>query len=49
MTQTAHGSSPAGKRMLSEQVHAHLRDAIMRGDHAPATPSNRRTSPASWA
>ena len=24
-----------GKQMLSEQVYAHLRDAIMRGDHAP--------------
>ncbi|MFE1799723.1 GntR family transcriptional regulator [Streptomyces sp. NPDC059517] len=27
--------APAGKQMLSEQVHAHLRDAIMRGDFAP--------------
>ncbi|UPZ31413.1 GntR family transcriptional regulator [Streptomyces sp. LRE541] len=27
--------APAGKQMLSEQVYAHLRDAIMRGDHAP--------------
>ncbi|GAA4289930.1 GntR family transcriptional regulator [Streptomyces violaceoruber] len=39
MTQTAPTSPqsppPAGKRMLSEQVYAHLRDAIMRGDHAP--------------
>ncbi|MEU6351869.1 GntR family transcriptional regulator [Streptomyces sp. NPDC047072] len=25
-----------GKPMLSEQVYAHLRDAIMRGDHAPS-------------
>ncbi len=24
-----------GKQMLSEQVYAHLRDSIMRGDHAP--------------
>jgi DNA-binding GntR family transcriptional regulator len=24
-----------GKQMLSEQVYAHLRDAIMRGEHAP--------------
>lgn len=24
-----------GKQMLSEQVHAHLRDAIMRGEHPP--------------
>ncbi|MER7582618.1 GntR family transcriptional regulator [Kitasatospora sp. NPDC097691] len=35
MTQTIHTSPPAGKPMLSEQVHTHLRDAIMRGDHAP--------------
>lgn len=39
MTQTAPTSPqsppPAGKRMLSEQVYAHLRDAIMRGDHTP--------------
>ncbi|WP_409235842.1 GntR family transcriptional regulator [Streptomyces sp. PA5.6] len=36
MTQTAHTStSTAGKQMLSEQVYAHLRDAIMRGEHAP--------------
>ncbi|MFD7284646.1 GntR family transcriptional regulator [Streptomyces sp. NPDC059863] len=35
MTQTAHTSASPGKRMLSEQVHAHLRNAIMRGDHAP--------------
>ncbi|MGW6602634.1 GntR family transcriptional regulator [Streptomyces sp. NPDC055036] len=35
MTQTAHTSTSPGKRMLSEQVHAHLRNAIMRGDHAP--------------
>ncbi|TDD79638.1 GntR family transcriptional regulator [Actinomadura darangshiensis] len=34
MTETAHGTSP-GKRMLSEQVYARLRDAIMRGEHAP--------------
>ncbi|WP_327104157.1 GntR family transcriptional regulator [Nonomuraea glycinis] len=32
MTQAA--ASP-GKQMLSEQVYAHLRDAIMRGDFAP--------------
>ena len=31
MTQTA----PSGKQMLSEQVYAHLREAIMRGQHAP--------------
>ncbi|WP_437082050.1 GntR family transcriptional regulator [Streptomyces sp. enrichment culture] len=35
MTQTAPTSPSPGKRMLSEQVHAHLRDAIMRGHHAP--------------
>ncbi|WAL93543.1 GntR family transcriptional regulator [Streptomyces sp. Je 1-369] len=35
MTQTNHTSSPPGKQMLSEQVYTHLRDAIMRGDHAP--------------
>ncbi|WP_327189932.1 GntR family transcriptional regulator [Streptomyces xinghaiensis] len=36
MTRTAAASSaPPGKQMLSEQVHARLRDAIMRGDHAP--------------
>ncbi|MFF5563399.1 GntR family transcriptional regulator [Streptomyces sp. NPDC012623] len=35
MTQTTHTSPSAGKRMLSEQVYAHLRDAIMRGDYAP--------------
>ncbi|MEG3629610.1 GntR family transcriptional regulator [Streptomyces poriticola] len=35
MTQTAHTAASPGKQMLSEQVHAHLRDAIMRGNHAP--------------
>ncbi|GIH62239.1 MULTISPECIES: GntR family transcriptional regulator [Microbispora] len=35
MTQTAHASNSQGKQMLSEQVYAHLRDAIMRGDYAP--------------
>ncbi|MET7683305.1 GntR family transcriptional regulator [Streptomyces sp. NPDC005423] len=35
MTQTTHPSPSAGKQMLSEQVYTHLRDAIMRGDHAP--------------
>ncbi|MFI0863838.1 GntR family transcriptional regulator [Streptomyces smyrnaeus] len=35
MTQTGQTSPSSGKQMLSEQVHAHLRDAIMRGDHAP--------------
>ncbi|MFI8529644.1 GntR family transcriptional regulator [Streptomyces aquilus] len=35
MTQTAPTSAPPGKQMLSEQVYAHLRDAIMRGDYAP--------------
>ncbi|WP_067473887.1 GntR family transcriptional regulator [Actinomadura hibisca] len=37
MSQTA-DAPPSGKQMLSEQVHAHLRDAIMRGDHAPGAP-----------
>lgn len=39
MTQKAHPPAPPaaapGKPMLSEQVYTHLRDAIMRGDHAP--------------
>ncbi|WP_043260239.1 GntR family transcriptional regulator [Streptomyces hokutonensis] len=36
MTETAQTStSQPGKQMLSEQVYAHLRDAILRGDHAP--------------
>ncbi|MGX1267106.1 GntR family transcriptional regulator [Streptomyces phaeoluteigriseus] len=35
MTQTAHTSTSPGKQMLSEQVYARLRDAIMRGDYAP--------------
>ncbi|KAB1142504.1 GntR family transcriptional regulator [Streptomyces luteolifulvus] len=35
MTQTVHTSTSSGKQMLSEQVYAHLRDAIMRGDYAP--------------
>ncbi|WP_030567746.1 GntR family transcriptional regulator [Streptomyces aureocirculatus] len=35
MTQTAGTSTSAGKQMLSEQVHARLRDAIMRGEYAP--------------
>jgi DNA-binding GntR family transcriptional regulator len=35
MTHTAPTSTPPGKRMLSEQVYTHLRDAIMRGDYAP--------------
>ncbi|MEV8314933.1 GntR family transcriptional regulator [Streptomyces sp. NPDC059900] len=38
MNQTTHASGPTGKQMLSEQVYAHLRDAIMRGDHAPGDP-----------
>ncbi|MGY4280483.1 GntR family transcriptional regulator [Streptomyces sp. M18.1] len=38
MTQTAHASTPPGKLMLSDQVYAHLRDAIMRGDHPPGAP-----------
>ncbi|MFF4570993.1 GntR family transcriptional regulator [Streptomyces sp. NPDC001410] len=35
MTQTVHTPTSSGKQMLSEQVYAHLRDAIMRGDYAP--------------
>ncbi|WP_406326693.1 GntR family transcriptional regulator [Streptomyces sp. NBC_00203] len=35
MTQTAHTLTSPGKQMLSEQVYARLRDAIMRGDYAP--------------
>ncbi|MFJ8820331.1 GntR family transcriptional regulator [Streptomyces sp. NPDC102467] len=39
MTVTPHSPAPSGtqkqKQMLSEQVYAHLRDAIMRGDFAP--------------
>ncbi len=35
MTQTAHTPPASGKQMLSEQAFVHLRDAIMRGDHAP--------------
>ncbi|WP_328315507.1 GntR family transcriptional regulator [Streptomyces sp. NBC_00388] len=35
MTQTTHPSASAGKQMLSEQVYTHLREAIMRGNHAP--------------
>ncbi|MFD9064584.1 GntR family transcriptional regulator [Kitasatospora purpeofusca] len=38
MTQTFHSSAPPGRLMLSEQVYAHLRDAIMRGDYAPGAP-----------
>ncbi|MFJ9542521.1 GntR family transcriptional regulator [Streptomyces sp. NPDC101225] len=35
MTQSVHTSASSGKQMLSEQVYAHLRDAIMRGAYAP--------------
>ncbi|MFC5212624.1 GntR family transcriptional regulator [Streptomyces coerulescens] len=35
---TAHTSALGGKQMLSEQVHAYLRDAILRGDYAPGDP-----------
>ncbi|MEU3186007.1 GntR family transcriptional regulator [Streptomyces sp. NPDC006923] len=35
MTQTADTPAPSGKQMLSERVHARLRDAIMRGVYAP--------------
>lgn len=35
MTQTDESTAAPGKLMLSEQVYAHLRDAIMRGEYAP--------------
>ncbi|MCZ4123448.1 GntR family transcriptional regulator [Streptomyces sp. H39-S7] len=35
MSQAIDTPNSAGKQMLSEQVYAHLRDAIMRGEHAP--------------
>ncbi|WP_067472356.1 GntR family transcriptional regulator [Nocardia amamiensis] len=35
MTRTASTAVSSGKQMLSDQVYAHLRDAIMRGDYAP--------------
>ncbi|WBB63074.1 GntR family transcriptional regulator [Streptomyces sp. WMMC500] len=35
MTDTPHRPAAPGKRMLSEQVYAHLQDAIMRGGYAP--------------
>lgn len=39
MTQTAAPSATrSGKQMLSEQVYARLRDAILRGDYAPGEP-----------
>ncbi|MFJ2402494.1 GntR family transcriptional regulator [Streptomyces xanthochromogenes] len=38
MNQTTHTPAPAGKQMLSEQVYTRLREAIMRGDHAPGAP-----------
>ncbi|WP_371483096.1 GntR family transcriptional regulator [Kitasatospora sp. NBC_00315] len=36
MTGTPPDPTPAGKQMLSEQVYAHLRSAIMSGHYAPA-------------
>ncbi|MFD3521258.1 GntR family transcriptional regulator [Streptomyces sp. NPDC058653] len=36
MPQTTHTPASPGKQMLSEQVYAHLRDAIMRGSYAPS-------------
>ncbi|WP_037913619.1 GntR family transcriptional regulator [Actinacidiphila yeochonensis] len=36
MNETTHTPAPPGKQMLSEQVYVRLRDAIMRGDHAPS-------------
>ncbi|PXX71634.1 DNA-binding GntR family transcriptional regulator [Nocardia tenerifensis] len=38
MTHTDVPTARPGKQMLSEQIHAHLRDAIMRGDYTPGTP-----------
>lgn len=38
MIGTAQGSVSTGKQMLSEQVYARLRNAIMRGDFAPGDP-----------
>ncbi|WP_030019818.1 GntR family transcriptional regulator [Streptomyces monomycini] len=38
MNQSTPDPVAPGKRMLSEQVYVHLRDAIMRGDHAPGDP-----------
>ncbi|MFC5665890.1 GntR family transcriptional regulator [Kitasatospora misakiensis] len=35
MTQAAHTPTSSGKQMLSEQVYASLRDAIMRGEYGP--------------
>ncbi|MEV7319582.1 GntR family transcriptional regulator [Streptomyces sp. NPDC093970] len=35
MAGTPRNPALSGKQMLSEQVYAHLKDAIMRGDHAP--------------
>ncbi|MGW6725689.1 GntR family transcriptional regulator [Nocardia sp. NPDC055029] len=35
MTRTAHTPTSPAKQMLSEQVYAHLRNAIMRGEYAP--------------
>ncbi|MEV0041445.1 GntR family transcriptional regulator [Streptomyces sp. NPDC050804] len=35
MTQTVRTSTSPAKQMLSEQIYAHLRNAIMRGDFAP--------------
>ncbi|WP_371493580.1 GntR family transcriptional regulator [Kitasatospora sp. NBC_00374] len=35
MPETIHIAASPGKQMLSEQVYAHLRDAIMRGQYGP--------------
>ncbi|WP_040694152.1 GntR family transcriptional regulator [Nocardia vinacea] len=35
MTRTVHTPTSPEKQMLSEQVYAHLRNAIMRGEYAP--------------
>ncbi|MFD1934025.1 MULTISPECIES: GntR family transcriptional regulator [Nonomuraea] len=35
MSQSIHSSASSGKQMLSEQIYAHLRNAIMHGNYAP--------------
>ncbi|WP_019929751.1 GntR family transcriptional regulator [Nocardia sp. BMG111209] len=37
MAQAVGSRAPSEKQMLSEQIYARLREAIMRGDHAPGT------------
>ncbi|MEG8280614.1 GntR family transcriptional regulator [Streptomyces sp. AHA2] len=38
MTEAMDSSEQQGRRMLSEQAHARLRSAIMRGEHPPGAP-----------